>query len=419
MSKEMSFLESVNKNIESACEFLHLNDATTQTLLTPKQELTVHFNVKMDDGKMKRFTGFRIQHSSATGPGKGGIRYHPAETIDTVRSLASMMHWKVNLAGLPLSGAKGGIVCDVKNLSKSELEGVTRAYTRAIADVIGDHKDIPAPDVYTDGQIMSWILDEFETIVRHSEPGVITGKPLVLGGSKGRGDATAMGGIFALREASKVLNINLDKTTFAVQGFGNAGQNFAILAQDMMNMHLIGVSDSKGAIVALRDTIIDAHLLDAWKAKTGSVVGFKNTVTLSRPEELLEISVGVLVPSALENVITIDNAEKVNARIIVELANGPTTTSADEILYNKGIHIIPDFLANSGGVTVSHLESVQNRQSWYWSESDIYKILDQKITEMYQNTYKISIEEKINMRKAAFILSVSRVCEALKLRGEI
>lgn len=415
----VSFIESTNEYIKNACEFLNLDEITTQTLLTPEREITVHFNVRMDDGKMKRFTGFRVLHSTATGPGKGGIRFHPQEDINTVRALASLMHWKVNLAELPLSGAKGGVICDVKKTSKGELERITRGYIRAIADVIGERKDIPAPDVYTDSQIMSFALDEYETIVRHSEPGVITGKPLVLGGSKGRGNATAMGGMYTLREVAKELNMELDQATVAIQGFGNAGTNAAKLIVDMFGCYIVAVSDSKGAIVSIRGSNIDPYKLEEHKKKTGSVIGFENTVTLTRPEELLELYVDILIPSALENVITKENAGKVSAKIIVELANGPVTPEADKILYKNGVHVIPDFLANSGGVIVSQLESVQNRQTWYWSEEEVYKLLDERITQMYYDVLKISKKEKINMRQAAFLIAVSRVLEAMKLRGAI
>lgn len=415
----VSFIESTNEYIKNACEFLNLDEITTQTLLTPDREVTVHFNVRMDDGKMKRFTGFRVLHSTATGPGKGGIRFHPQEDINTVRSLASLMHWKVNLAKLPLSGAKGGVICDVKKTSKVELERITRGYIRAIADVIGERKDIPAPDVYTDSQIMSFALDEYETIVRHSEPGVITGKPLVLGGSKGRGNATAMGGMYALREAAKDLCMRLEGATVAIQGFGNAGANAAKLVSDMFNCNIIAASDSKGVIVSIRGSNIDPYKLEEYKKKTGSVIGFEHTVTLKRPEELLELYVDILIPSALENVITKENAGKVSAKIIVELANGPVTPEADKILYANGVHVIPDFLANSGGVIVSHLESVQNRYLHYWSEEEVYKLLDERITQMYHDVVKISKKEKINMRQAAFIIAVSRVVEAMKLRGAI
>lgn len=415
----VSFIESVNEYIKNACEFLNLDEITTQTLLTPKREVTVHFNVRMDDGRMKRFTGFRVLHNNSLGYGKGGIRLHPEEDINTVRSLAALMTYKVSLAGLPLGGAKGGIICDVKKLSNQELERVSRGYIRSIVDFIGPEQDVPAPDVYSNPQIMIWMLDEYEKIVRASRPGMITGKPIILGGSKGRGNATALGGMFSLREAAKELNMKLDQATVAIQGFGNAGANAAKLISDMFNCNIIAASDSKGAIVSIRDHIINPYKLEEHKKKTGSVIGFENTVTLKRPEELLELYVDILIPSALENVITKENASKVSAKIILELSNGPTTPEADKILYANGVHVIPDFLANSGGVIVSHLESVQNRYLHYWSEEEVYKLLDERITQMYHDVVKTSKKEKINMRQAVFIIAVSRVVEAMKLRGAI
>lgn len=414
-----SFIEAVMQNLDEAAEFLSLNDSDKAAIKMPVKELQVTIPVKMDDGSIKRFVGFRVQHSTALGYSKGGIRFHPDETIDTVRSLASLMTWKTSLAELPLGGAKGGIVCNPKELSIGELERLSRGYIRAVADVIGPEQDVPAPDVGTNPQIMSWLLDEYEMIKRRSVPGMITGKPIILGGSKGRGNATAMGGMFALREAAKELHIELDQASVAIQGFGNAGANAAKLVSDMFNCNIIAASDSKGAIVCMRGYIIDPYKLEEHKKKTGSVIGFEHTVTLKRPEELLELYVDILIPSALENVITKENAGKVSAKIIVELANGPVTPEADKILYANGVHVIPDFLANSGGVIISHIESVQNRQAWYWDESEVYNILDKKITKMYHDVYTISTEKKINMRKAAFVIAVSRVVEAMKLRGAI
>ena len=414
-----TFIECVNENVKSACEFLNLDEITTQTLLTPKREVTVNFNVRMDNGDMKRFTGFRIQHSTVTGYSKGGIRFHPGEDIDTVRSLASLMHWKVNLAGLPLSGAKGGVICDVKKLSKNELERVSRGYIRAIVDFIGPEQDVPAPDVYSNSQVMSWMLDEYEIITRKSMPGVITGKPIILGGSQGRGNATSLGGMYALREAAKERGMRLEDATVSIQGFGNAGANAAKLVYDMFNCKIIATSDSKGAVVSIHGHYINPYELEEHKKKTGSVIGFEHTVTLTRPDELLELDVDILIPSALENVITKENADTVTAKMIVELANGPVTPEADKILYENGIHVIPDFLANAGGVIVSHFENVQNRYCHYWSEEEVYKLLNERIINMYKNVLEISKKHKINMRQAAFIIAVSRVVEGMRLRGTI
>jgi len=414
-----TFIESVMENLDEAAEFLKLSDSVKAAIKMPVRELTVIIPVRMDDGSIKRFTGFRVQHNNALGYTKGGIRFHPDETIDTVRSLASLMTWKAALAELPLGGAKGGIIVDTKKLSVGEIERLSRGYIRAIVDIIGPEVDVPAPDVYTTPQIMVWMMDEYETIIRASRPGVITGKPIILGGSKGRANATAMGGMYALREAAKELCIDLSSSTVSIQGFGNAGANAAKLVYDMFNCKIIATSDSKGAVVSIRGHYINPYKLEEYKKKTGSVIGFEHTVTLARPDELLELDVDILIPSALENVITKENADTVTAKIIVELANGPVTPEADKILYENGIHVIPDFLANAGGVIVSHFENVQNRYCHYWSEEEVYKLLDERITNMYKNVLEISKKHKINMRQAAFIIAVSRVVEGMRLRGTI
>ncbi len=412
-----TFLESVTQNLDDASELLKLSESEKIAIKMPKRELTVTIPVRMDSGEIRRFTGFRILHNNAIGPGKGGIRFHPDETIDTVRSLASLMTWKVSLAGLPLGGAKGGIICDTKKMSIGEVERLSRGYIRAIADLIGPEKDIPAPDVYTDPQIMSWMLDEFETITRCHQPGVVTGKPIILGGSQGRGNATAMGGIYALREAAKKLNIDLLGATVAIQGYGNAGYHAAKLAYDMFRCKIVAISDSKGGIFNYVYGLNPDEVKE-YKSKTGSVIGFPGSMEISN-NTLLELGVDILIPSALENAITADNAKNIKARIVVELANGPTTPEADKILYANNIHVIPDFLANSGGVIVSHFENVQNRYGHYWSEKEVYKLLDEKITTMYNNVYDLHEQKDINMRQAAFMISISRVIEAMKLRSLI
>jgi glutamate dehydrogenase (NAD(P)+) len=414
-----TFIESVMQNLDEASNFLELDAQTKEAIKMPMREVTVTIPVRMDDGTIRRFVGHRILHNNALGYGKGGIRYHQDETIDTVRSLASLMCWKVSLAGLPLGGAKGGIVVDPKKLSVGELERLSRGYIRAIADLIGPEQDVPAPDVNSNPQIMSWMMDEYEVIKRKSYPGVITGKPIILGGSLGRDNATGMGGMYALREAAKELNIDLGKSTFAIQGFGNVGSHAAKLAYDMFGMKLIAVSDITGGIVSLSGHYINPYKLEEYKNQTGSFGEFPNTFNFINPEELLELSCDVLIPAALENVITSDNAKDIKAKIILELANGPTTPEADEILYENDIHVIPDFLANSGGVIVSHLENVQNRMAHYWSEAEVYKFLDAKITDMYHGVYNLHKEKGINMRKAAFSIAISRVVEAMKLRGMV
>jgi len=411
-----SFIEAVMQNLDEAAEFLNLSDSDKAAIKMPVKELQVTIPVKMDDGSIKRFTGFRVQHNTALGYSKGGIRFHPDETIDTVRSLASLMTWKTSLAGLPLGGAKGGVVVDIKKLSVGELERLSRGYIRAVADVIGPGQDVPAPDVYTTPQIMSWMLDEYEMIKRRSVPGVVTGKPIVLGGSQGRGAATAMGGMYALREAAKHLNIELKGATVAIQGFGNAGSFAAKLVYDLFRSKIVAVSDSKGAV--LNWDGMNPYDIEKWKKETGSVIDCPGAITIPQGN-LFGLDVDILIPSALENVITVDNADMVYAKIVVELANGPTTPDADKILYKNGVHVIPDFLANAGGVIVSHFENVQNTYAHYWSAEEVDKLLDARITKMYADVVKISDDKKINMRLAAFTIAISRVLEAMKFRSLI
>jgi glutamate dehydrogenase (NAD(P)+) len=407
-----SFIEAVMQNLDEAAEFLGLSDSDKAAIKMPVKELQVTIPVKMDDGSIKRFVGFRVQHSTALGYSKGGIRFHPDETIDTVRSLASLMTWKTSLAGLPLGGGKGGVIVDVKKLSLGELERLSRGYIRAVADVIGPGQDVPAPDVYTTPQIMAWMMDEYEMIKRKSIPGVVTGKPILLGGSQGRGAATAMGGMYALREAAKHLNIELRNATVAIQGYGNAGSFAAKLVYDIFHSKIVAISDSKGAIYNMYG--LNPYEVEKWKEKTGSVIDYPGSASVSH---ILTLDVDVLIPAALENVITIDNGESITAKIILELANGPTTPNADKILYKNDIHVIPDFLANAGGVIVSHFENVQNTYGHYWSAEEVDKLLDARITQMYTDVVKISEDKKIDMRKAAFTIAIERVLIAMKLRG--
>ncbi len=413
----VSFIESIMQNLDEASNLLELDESTKEAIKMPKKELHVTIPVRMDDGTIKRFKGFRVQHNDSLGYTKGGIRLHPDETIDTVRSLASLMCWKVSLAELPIGGAKGGIICDTKEMSLGETERLSRGYIRAIADSIGYNIDVPAPDVYSNPQIMAFMMDEFEILKGYHDPGVVTGKPIILGGSLGRGNATAKGGMYALHEAAKKLNINLIGATVAIQGFGNAGYHAAKLCKEMFGAKIVAISDSKGAIFnyvyGFNPDDVKEH-----KSKTGSVVGYLGAMEISN-EKLLELEVDVLIPSALENVITIENAKNIKTKIVLELANGPTTPDADKILHKNGVHVIPDLLANSGGVIVSHFENVQNRQAFYWSEQEVYKLLNDKITHMYKGVYDLHKKKNITMRMAVFMISISRVVEAMKLRGAL
>lgn len=400
--------------LDKAAKKLNLEPAVHAVLREPMRELHVSLPVKMDDGKVKVFKGFRVQYNDARGPNKGGIRFHPDETIDTVRALAAWMTWKCAVVDIPLGGGKGGVICNPKEMSQNELEKLSRTYIDAVGFMIGPEKDIPAPDVYTNPQTMAWMMDEFSKLRGYYCPGVITGKPIQLGGSQGRGDATARGGMYTLRDAAKHLKIDLSKAKVAVQGYGNAGYYAAQLVTQMFGSKVIAVSDSRGGII--NESGLDADAVLEHKNKTGSVVNFPGSKPISN-EALLELNVEILFPSALENVITEKNAGNIRAKISVELANGPTTPEADEILYKKGVFVIPDFLANAGGVTVSYFEWVQNIYAHYWEESEVHEKLDKKMTKAFSDVLAMSLKHKVDMRTAAYMVSVQRVAEAMKLRG--
>jgi glutamate dehydrogenase (NAD(P)+) len=371
--------------LKEAAEVLQLDPATHELLRWPLRELHVTLPVKMDDGTFKVFQGFRVQYNDARGPTKGGLRYHPDETIDTVRALAAWMTWKCAMVDIPLGGAKGGIVCDPRQMSQGELERLSRAYIRQVGRIIGLEKDVPAPDVYTNPQIMAWMMDEFSFMQGFNEFGVITGKPLPLGGSAGRGDATARGGIYCLREAGRVLNLELNRATTAVQGYGNAGSFAHQLGSDLVGLKVVAVSDSRGGIY--NPDGLDYESVYAHKQQTGTVLGFPGTKEITN-SELLEMDVDVLIPSALESVITEANANNIKAKVVVELANGPTTPEADKILYDNGVYVIPDFLANAGGVTVSYFEMVQNAYDYYWDIETVHERLDKKMTAAFHSTHE-------------------------------
>ncbi len=414
MKDELNPFSIAQKQLDDAAEKLGLDKPTHEFLRWPMQELKFTIPVKMDYGATKIFHGFRIQYNTARGPAKGGIRWHPDETIDTVRALAAWMTWKTSVVDIPLGGGKGGVICNPKVLSETEKERLARGYIRAIARTLGVTKDVPAPDVYTTPQIMGWMMDEYETIVGEKHPGVITGKPIPIGGSQGRGDATARGGIYVIREAATAYGVELKDKPMAIQGFGNAGQYAARLGENALDLKLIAASDSKGGLYNPKGINVE-ELID-YKIKNGRVSGFPGADEISN-EELLELEVAVLIPSALENVITKENAQRINCKILCELANGPTTPEADDILYDKGIVILPDFLVNAGGVTVSYLEQVQNTYNLYWEIEEIHWRLKEKMTRAFKSVYERSQCQKINMRQAAYLVSVARVAEACKLRG--
>jgi glutamate dehydrogenase (NAD(P)+) len=402
------------QQIDRATEMLNLSDAARKLMRNSMREFHFHLSVRMDDGTTDIFSAFRVQWNDARGPGKGGIRFHPDETVDTVRALSAWMTLKTAVMDLPLGGAKGGVICDPKKLSSSELERLSRAYMRAIARNIGPDVDVPAPDVYTTPQIMAWMMDEYEVIFGSKQPGVITGKPLCVGGSIGRNDATARGGIYAVREAAKVLELDLQGKTVAIQGYGNAGSFAHKLAIEILGMRVVAVSDSRGAIYAPDG--IDYEAMTEHKQRTGSVINFPGSQLISN-EDLLTLDVTLLCPSALENVITEHNAAKISAPIIAELANGPTTPEADEILYANGIFVLPDIMCNAGGVTVSYFEQVQNASNFYWDEPTVHRLLDERITTAFQAMHGIAAEYRVDNRLAAHIVAIRRVNEAMKARG--
>jgi glutamate dehydrogenase/leucine dehydrogenase len=406
--------EIAKEQIDRAGRKLNLDPGLLEVLKHPKRELTVNFPVRMDDGKIKVFTGYRVQYNDARGPFKGGIRYHWNVSLDEVRALACWMTWKTAVMGIPYGGAKGGVICNPKEMSKPELERMTRRYASEISFIIGPEKDIPAPDVYTDGQTMAWIMDTISMTVGHSVPGVVTGKPIAIGGSLGRDEATARGLMYTTREACKKLKINVKGATVAVQGYGNAGYHYARLMQDELGAKIVAVSDSKGGIYSEKG--FDAKQVLAYKEKTGSVVGFPGTKKISN-EELLELPVDILAPCALENVITSENAARIKAKISAEGANGPNTPEADDILYKRGVLVIPDVLANGGGVTVSYFEWVQGLQSFFWTKREVDEKLEGVMTRAFEAVWDMHNEKRIDMRQAAYMVAISRVVEAYKWRG--
>ncbi|MBN1232586.1 MAG: Glu/Leu/Phe/Val dehydrogenase [Candidatus Coatesbacteria bacterium] len=413
---ELNPFKIAQQQLKIAADKLGLSQEMYDFLSIPMRELHVSIPVKMDNGKTKVFQGFRVQYNDALGPNKGGIRWHPEETIDTVRALSAWMTWKCAVVNIPLGGGKGGIICNPKELSEGEKERLARGYIRAINYFIGPEKDIPAPDVYTTPQIMSWMMDEFSKLRGYYSPGVITGKPIINGGSQGRGDATARGGVYTVREAAKILNIDLKGCTVAVQGYGNAGYFAAKIMTEEMGAKVVAVTDSKGGIYC--EDGLDPEAVKKFKAETSSVINFPGSKPISN-EEILELKCDVLFPSALENVLTDKNAGNVKAKISCELANGPTTPEADEILYKNGVFVIPDFLANAGGVTVSYFEWVQNIHGNVWTAEEVRPKLDNKMTLAFHDVYNMSKKHGVHMRTAAYLVAVQRVADAVKIRGWI
>ena len=401
------------RQFDAAAEKLKLDPGLREFLRSPRRAMLLNLPIKLDNGKIKVFQGFRVQHNNSRGPCKGGICYHPNVSFDEVQALASWMTWKCATVNIPFGGAKGGIICDPKQLSKSELERLTRRYAYEIADFIGPDRDIPAPDVYTDAQVMAWIMDTYSMTRGHNVPGVVTGKPTFLGGSLGRHEATARGCVFVTRCACEVLNIDHKRATAAIQGFGNAGSIAAELLHKI-GMKVIAVSDSKGGI--LNQKGLDIPKVVAHKNKTGSVAGFSGAKAISS-QDVLELECDVLVPAALENQITLANAHKIKAKIVSEAANGPTTPGADKILHEKGVLVIPDILANAGGVTVSYFEWVQDLQELFWEVEEVHRKLEKIMGKAFTDVHNSSNEYKVDMRTGAYILAVDRVVKATESRG--
>jgi glutamate dehydrogenase (NAD(P)+) len=401
------------KQLDNVAEKIGLDAYVHERLRRPQRELAVSIPILMDNGSPRVFTGYRVQHSLIRGPSKGGIRYHPDVTIEEIRALAMWMTWKCAVVNIPYGGAKGGVICNPKEMSLTELERLTRRYAAEISIIIGPTKDIPAPDVYTDAQTMAWIMDTISMTAGWSVTGVVTGKPVDIGGSLGRKEATGRGVMVTVIEAMKYRGIPVDGARAAIQGFGNAGSIAAMLMHDA-GAKIIAVSDSKGGILNAKG--LDPHSVIEHKAKTGSVIGYENSETITNAE-LLELECDLLIPAALENQITELNARKIKARIIAEAANGPTTPEADRILHDRGIFVVPDILANAGGVTVSYFEWVQDLQALFWSEYDINEKLRTIMVHSFDAVLRTAEKHKVDMRTAALILAVGRVANAMKIRG--
>jgi glutamate dehydrogenase (NAD(P)+) len=414
LSDQANPFETAKRQIDIVADLLKLDNGMREILKHPKRELTVNFPVRMDDGNYHVYTGYRVQYNMARGPCKGGIRYHPNVSLDEVRALAAWMTWKCAVVNLPYGGAKGGIICDPKHMSKGELERLTRRFASEISPIIGPEMDIPAPDVYTDAQTMAWIMDTYSMQRGYSVPGVVTGKPIALGGSEGRGEATGRGCAYVIREAAPHAGVKVKNGTVAVQGFGNAGSVVAKILYDEQGAKIVALSDSQGGIYKADG--LNPHAVEAHKAKTGSVIGFPGTKSISN-EELLQCKADILIPAALENQITKKNADKIQARMVAEAANGPTLPEADKTLYEKKVTVLPDILANAGGVTVSYFEWAQDIQGYFWELGEVNERLERVMTHSYAKVHEIAEKNHVHNRTAAYMVAVQRVADAITIRG--
>jgi len=401
------------QEFDGAARLLGLDPGIWEILTHPKRQIIVSCPVLMDSGKIQVFTGYRVQYNITLGPAKGGIRYHPGVTLDEVTALAAWMTWKCAVAGIPFGGGKGGIVCDPTKMSRRELEALTRRYVAEIVDAIGPEKDVPAPDVNTNEQVMAWIMDTYSMHVGVTTTAVVTGKPIEMGGSLGRREATGRGVMITTREAAKHLGLDITKASVAVQGFGNVGSVSALLL-NQLGSKIIAVTDWKGGVHNPKG--LDVEALIKWTAEHKTVAGFPGADPLP-PEKVFELDVDVLIPAALENQITMANADKIKAKIIAEGANGPTTPDADNYLCERGVFLIPDILANAGGVTTSYFEWVQDRHGYFWEEHEVNERLERKMIEAFNSVLKTSLQHKCDMRTAAYIVAINRVATVTKLRG--
>ncbi len=413
LEQEINPWEAQAARFDFAARKLNLDEGLWRVLRYPSREIIVHFPVAMDDGRIEMFTGFRVLHSQARGPGKGGIRYTPDVSLDEVRALASWMTWKCAVVNIPFGGAKGGVICDPKKMSQGELERMTRRYTAEIIEFIGPEKDVPAPDVNTNEQVMAWIMDTYSMHMRQTVTSVVTGKPLNIGGSRGRREATGRGISVVCDEALKHLHIQREGCKVIIQGFGNVGSNAAKLMSDK-GYKIIGIAEYDGGLV--NPNGIDVCSLIEYRQRNGSVLGFKGAEAAD-PVEMLTAECDILIPAATENVITSRNAERIRARIVCEGANGPTTAVADEILADKRVFIIPDILANAGGVTASYFEWVQDRQGYFWKEASVNEQLDGILAESFDDVVRYSEAHDVNNRIAAYMLAIDRVAFTIKQRG--
>jgi glutamate dehydrogenase/leucine dehydrogenase len=408
-----SAYESALENFDIAAGLLDLGLDVQEMIKFPERVLTVTLPVRMDDGHVRRFEGYRVQHSTVRGPAKGGIRYHPNVTLDEVKALATWMTWKCAVVNIPFGGGKGGVTCNPKQMSETELERMTRRYASAILPLIGPQQDIPAPDVYTTPQTMAWIMDTYSMTKGYPVPSMVTGKPISLGGSLGRNEATGRGVFYTIQSACEHLRMPMKGAKVVVQGFGNAGSVAAHLL-DSSQCYVVGVSDSTGCV--FNKDGLDIPKLMLHKERTGAVAGFPASQSIT-PGELLSLDCDILVPAALENAVHEDNAATVKAKIVAEAANGPLTPEADHILEDKGAFIIPDILCNAGGVTVSYFEWVQDEQHLFWDAQDVYNRLERVMKSAFNDVVRIRTERRVSMRAAANMLGIGRVAEAVKLRG--